>query len=1736
MAIVEALQHAAVDIDQATFVLASASLFLLYGTVLITYRRFFHPISHIPGPWLATTRLYKYYYDGMLGGRFYHEMERLHKIYGPVLRIGPNEVHLCDPDNYDKIYSLTSKFTKDPQFYNIFGNPQSHFSNPNPAASRKQRAILSPFFSKRSASKQEALIQSKALKLCDLIDNETSRGCPVWISQAFRALSLDIVSEYSFGKDNGYNFLDDPSLGRWWSEMIQGLNHMMPFTQLFPALMGPMQAIPDWLSVRINPVLRDMVECRIAGRKMVDVIWKEMKSGSQSQNETIFHRLISAGENGELKGVEVTQQYLADEAFTILGAAGDTVGNALSIGLYHVIRNPEVYAELSKELRDRFSDEKDVSLPELEKLPYLTSVIKEALRTGYGVIKPLPRVTPPEGETFNGYYIPEGTTVGMSAWFLHRHPTAFPNPDEFDPDRWMVEQSEVHRLDRYMVPFSRGSRSCLAQNLALAELYVTFGRLFHRFDDMTTEARSEDMQYESYFSVFHPPKAKKLVGGFGRTEPSRGLPKLGLIPPARRDGACFATLRTSFQIQLHENDDSMLYAYQSHGDKSMASRNVEVDWWYGSMRTYTGEEYSRSLAVQMLRGSTTIGRSIGIIYPTFCLAPPIPNQTLHPHHQMAGSKPLEGKPTQTFPPPPDSDVTNKLGLGKGLGSRTGDGGSGDKTARLSSSRALFLTLFSLIALFVALFVSPRAGDSLSDIAAVMKQCILAGVPFLASALAAPTTSEEPSSTASETLTSAAPEQFQIPEDADKGQPVIPNVDDELAVDAQDVCPGYKAENVKGTDAGLKADLVLAGKECNVYGNDVKKLSLVVEYQAEDMIHVEIRPAEIKPEEEMWYILPEEIVPRPEADPEFKLHMKEGHAANTDMLFSWSNDPSFNFNITRKSNNDVLFETKGWHLVFENQFVELGTKMPENYNINGLPEVIHPFKISNNHTRTLYAADSANPIDQNSYGVHPFYLDTRYFRKTDDGEEYVANATKTDDDYVSKAHGVFYRNSHGHEIITKPENITWRTIGGEIDLYFLAGPTQPEVTRTYAEKIVGFPAMHPYWSLGFHQCRWGYEGWDDLRGVVSDFKKFGIPLETIWADIDYMKRYRNFNNDPENWSYDEARVFLSDLHNGHQHFIPIVDSAIYIPNPNNPEDAYDTYDRGIESDAFLMNPDGSLYIGAVWPGYTVFPDWVGGSLNGTKVFEWWAEELKLWYEQVNYDGIWIDMNEVSSFCVGSCGTGNLTLNPVHPPFTLPGEPGNEINDYPEDFGDSNSTEATALWASMSSAYEATHVEEPASTSDTSAEATSTGDGDGMLRTEATPGARNVNWPPYALKHVQADLASHAVSPNATSHGGFVQYDFHSLFGYQILNATYHALEAVFPNKRPFIIGRSTFAGAGKWAGHWGGDNFSLWTSMALSIPQMLTFQLGAVPMFGADACGFIGNTHAFLCARWMQLAAFTPFYRNHNIRGAIGQEPYRWDVTANATRNAMHVRYQILPYMYTLMHKAHAHGETVVRALAWEFPDEPWLAGADRQFMLGPNILVTPVLEPGYRNVSGVLPGVRGGDDDIGTIWYDWYSHAALEGVERGQNVTFDAPVSHIPVHLRGGRITPIQEPGMTVKECREGDWGLLVALDKRGSSVGVLYLDDGESIAPEAKTVVNFVAEEGTLVSVPAGNYVSALPLASVTIMGVHRHDVGGVRFNDDRLPKDSWSFDKAGKILEVKLRDATADAGAWSGKWTLSW
>lgn len=496
-----------------------------------------------------------------------------------------------------------------------------------------------------------------------------------------------------------------------------------------------------------------------------------------------------------------------------------------------------------------------------------------------------------------------------------------------------------------------------------------------------------------------------------------------------------------------------------------------------------------------------------------------------------------------------------------------------------------------------------------------------------------------------------------------------------------------------------------------------------------------------------------------------------------------------------------------------------------------------------------------------------------------------------------------------------------------------------------------------------------------------------------------------------------------------------------------------------------------------------------------------------------------MNEASSFCVGSCGSDSFQLNPAYPPFKLPGDPGYLLFDYPEGFNITNSTEAASAFAAASSedaANSATQIPAPSTTKP-------------YVRTMPTTGARNVNWPPYVLNNVNGDLAVHAISPNATRADGTLEYDVYSLYGYQIINATYQGLLAANPGKRPFIIGRSTFAGSGKWASHWGGDNYAKWAYMYYSIPQALQYSLYGIPMFGVDTCGFDGNTDEELCNRWMQLSAFFPFYRNHNRLAAAPQEPYRWSSVIKASQDAMKIRYALLPYFYTLLQQAHTTGSTVLRALAWEYPDDLSLAPVETQFLLGPALMIVPVLEPLATTVHGVFPGLAAGEK-----WYDWYTQTVVDYAEPHINTTINAPLGHIPVFIRGGHVIPMQEPGLTTREVRNSSWSLIVALDAADHASGSLYIDDGESISPKATLSVTFTSAKSKLVAAASGKWDERNSLAQVQILGVS-HAPKHVRFNNHAIP-DSVYYNSTSQVLTISHLQEITRNGAWQKDWVLEW
>ncbi len=197
--------------------------------------------------------------------------------------------------------------------------------------------------------------------------------------------------------------------------------------------------------------------------------------------------------------------------------------------------------------------------------------------------------------------------------------------------------------------------------------------------------------------------------------------------------------------------------------------------------------------------------------------------------------------------------------------------------------------------------------------------------------------------------------------------------------------------------------------------------------------------------------------------------------------------------------------------------------------------------------------------------------------------------------------------------------------------------------------------------------------------------------------------------------------------------------------------------------------------------------------------------------------------------------------------------------------------------------------------------------------------------------------------------------HNLYGLLMNRAGYEALKRTYPEMRPWILTRSGWAGIARYAWHWTGDIESSWECLKQTIPTLLGLGISGVPFSGSDIGGFLGDPEAEIFLRWFQLGAFTPFFRSHSALTASRREPWTFDpATLDSIRAALELRKNLLPYLYTLAWRTHKRGIPMMRPLFWENPEDENLCDVDDCFLLGSELLIAPVLEPGVENSPGKI--------------------------------------------------------------------------------------------------------------------------------------------------------------------------------------
>ncbi|ELC8449755.1 glycoside hydrolase family 31 protein [Clostridium perfringens] len=249
------------------------------------------------------------------------------------------------------------------------------------------------------------------------------------------------------------------------------------------------------------------------------------------------------------------------------------------------------------------------------------------------------------------------------------------------------------------------------------------------------------------------------------------------------------------------------------------------------------------------------------------------------------------------------------------------------------------------------------------------------------------------------------------------------------------------------------------------------------------------------------------------------------------------------------------------------------------------------------------------------------------------ENFNTDDPETDDDSVTyyktipfyvalkeeATYGIFFDNSFrsyfdmGKEM---GDRIFFGAIGGQIQYYFIPGENIKEVVKNYTA-LTGRMEMPPLWSLGYQQCRFSYFSQEEVRELVKTFEEKDIPLDVVYLDIDYMDGFRVMTFKTPN--FDDAAGLISDLKEKGIRTITIIDPGVKV------DEEYDVFKRGKEGNHFTKKLDGEMFIGAVWPGDSAFPDFSNKDCR-----EWWKSELKKFISEHGMDGIWNDMNEPCVF--------------------------------------------------------------------------------------------------------------------------------------------------------------------------------------------------------------------------------------------------------------------------------------------------------------------------------------------------------------------------------------------------------------------------------------------------------------------------------------------------------------------------
>ncbi|ORY69984.1 cytochrome P450 [Pseudomassariella vexata] len=445
------------------------------------------PLRKCPGPWssLFTSWILKWHEFHANRTRYVHH---LHVLYGPVVRIAPNEVSFASLEGIKEIYCSGGSGYDKTEFYNLFQvyGRRTMFSTLNKADHAKRKRILADRYANTNIMRPVVLDGIKERSLRFIGRCSESVGGTVDLFICLHDYAFDCITHHLF-----HPYGSDSLLKQGDEEIMKEVTFD--------------ESLKNRLLQYYHPELHKLIGniLHYFAKPRQTPLADNLVLGASSRTEPAQFTLLSRMQE---KNYNLEQLDMAAECLDHMAAGIDTTGDALCFLMWEISQPNMIHVQ--QRLQEELRDNPDV---EFDRLPYLDAVVLEGLRCFPAIPMSLPRYVPNGGRTIDGFFVPGGTIVSCQAYSTQRiDQNVFPNPDTFNPDRWLEERGDLDRK-RLFFAFASGGRGCVGKHLALAEMKTLLRDVYTRFKTVPDETMKPEMMQMSDQLISSQPREQKCL-------------------------------------------------------------------------------------------------------------------------------------------------------------------------------------------------------------------------------------------------------------------------------------------------------------------------------------------------------------------------------------------------------------------------------------------------------------------------------------------------------------------------------------------------------------------------------------------------------------------------------------------------------------------------------------------------------------------------------------------------------------------------------------------------------------------------------------------------------------------------------------------------------------------------------------------------------------------------------------------------------------------------------------------------------------------------------------------------------------------------------------------------------------------------------------------------------------------------------------------------------------------------